>query len=349
MQQWQVKPEAGVNRGDIPGIEYAPGKIMVGKSPAMQRVFFLLKQYAPSASPVLITGESGTGKELVARAIHFHSGRTGPFVAVNCAGIPDTLFESEFFGHKRGAFTGAVADRPGLFERAKDGTLFLDEIGEMPLAQQAKLLRVLDGDGVTPVGGNRSFPVTARVVAATNRDLSAASCKGDFRVDLLDRLSTLCLRTPSLAEREEDMPELIRHFVALANQQEGAEIAAPTPAQVSSARAELASANIRRLRSAVGRLAVVKRKGALTGQELVQVLRDLPGHVAVTDSAAAVHLGDRVRIELELPRGTTFSRIIREVEQEVARAFLAEAGGKVSAARRALDMSKDVWYRVSRG
>ena len=348
MQQWQVSSEAGVRRGDIPGIEYAPGKIMVGKSPAMQRVFLLLKQYAPSSAPVLITGETGTGKELVAKAIHFHSGRTGPFIAVNCAGIPDSLFESEFFGHRRGAFTGAVADRPGLFGRAKDGTLFLDEIGEMPLGQQAKLLRVIDGDDVTPVGATRSVPVTARVVAATNRDIAAAVREGRFRADLLDRICTLCLRTPSLAERVGDLPELIRHFVELANAREGTQIAPPTRAQISWARGEVSGANLRQLRSAVVKLAVVKRRGAVTGAELVQALRDSPGRGAPPSSASSVTLSDHVHIQVDVPRRVAFSEILGEVEKEVARAFLAEAGGNVSEARRALAMSKDVWYRVAR-
>jgi len=185
-------------------------------------------------------------------------------------------------------------------------------------------------------------------VAATNRDLAATVRDGSFRTDLLDRLSTLCVHTPSLAEREEDLPDLIRHFVGLANAQEGAQMAPPSAANVSAARAELVRANIRRLRSAIGRLAVVKRRGTVTGKEIIQVLRDLPGHSPASDSPAAISLGDRIHIELDVPRGTAFNTIIREVEKEVSMAFLSEAGGSVSVARRALGVSKDVWYRILR-
>jgi len=188
---------------------------LVGSSPAIRRLLEAIGRVAPIPSPVLVTGESGSGKELVARDLHRHGpAPTGPFVAINSAALPESLVESELFGHERGAFTGAATTRKGAFEAAESGTLFLDEIGEMPLAVQAKLLRVLEERRVTRLGGNRSIPVEARVVAATNRDLEAEVTAGRFRQDLYFRLSVHLLRVPPLRERLSDVPELASGFVA---------------------------------------------------------------------------------------------------------------------------------------
>ncbi len=187
---------------------------MVGKSPAMQRVFETIKTVAVTDSTVLITGRSGTGKELVARAIHFNSPRgSKPFIAVNCGAIPETLFESELFGHKKGAFTGAVADKEGYFKACESGTLFLDEISETPLQLQVKLLRVIEQKEFTPVGSSRSMTANVRLVASTNRDLGEEVNAGKFREDLYYRLNVVEIRLPSLAERREDIPALVEHFV----------------------------------------------------------------------------------------------------------------------------------------
>ena len=187
---------------------------MVGKSPAMQRVFETIKTVAVTDSTVLITGRSGTGKELVARAIHFNSPRgSKPFIAVNCGAIPETLFESELFGHKKGAFTGAVADKEGYFKACESGTLFLDEISETPLQRQVKLLRVIEQKEFTPVGSSRSMTANVRLVASTNRDLGEEVNAGKFREDLYYRLNVVEIRLPSLAERREDIPALVEHFV----------------------------------------------------------------------------------------------------------------------------------------
>ena len=188
---------------------------MMGDSTPVQRLREAIARVAPIPSPVLIVGESGSGKELVARDLHRHGpGANGPFVAINSAALPENLVESELFGHERGAFTGAVTTRKGAFEAAERGTLFLDEIGELPLAAQAKLLRVLEERQVTRLGGNRSIPVEPKIVAATNRDLEAEVSAGRFRQDLYFRLSVHVLRVPPLRDRLSDIPELASRFVA---------------------------------------------------------------------------------------------------------------------------------------
>jgi len=187
---------------------------LIGKSKKMRDVYTLIEKVAGSLANVLIFGESGTGKELAAKAIHYNSSRKdGPFVAVNCGAIPETLMESELFGHKKGAFTGAVADRPGLFEQAEGGTLFLDEIGEVPLQLQAKLLRVIQEREFRRVGGAESIKADIRLVAASNRDLEEQVREGTFREDLFYRLNVVQVCMPSLRERQEDIPLLVEHFI----------------------------------------------------------------------------------------------------------------------------------------
>lgn len=187
---------------------------MIAQSEVMQQLFEQVRQVAHARGPVLIAGESGAGKELVARAIHEESRRSGkPFIAVNCAGIPSELLESEFFGHARGAFTGAVREREGLFVEAHHGSLFLDEISEMPVELQAKLLRVLEDGKVRPVGGGRERSVDVRILAATNRDIEQEVREGRFREDLFYRLETFTLRVPPLREREDDLELLAGHFL----------------------------------------------------------------------------------------------------------------------------------------
>ncbi|MEZ4527593.1 MAG: sigma-54 dependent transcriptional regulator [Desulfobacterales bacterium] len=187
---------------------------MVGKSKAMQGVFHLAEKAAHYNATVLITGESGTGKELIARAIHFKGERCqNPFVPVNCGGIPENLLESEFFGHKKGSFTGADRNRKGLFAEAEGGTIFLDEIGELPLSLQVKFLRVLQENEIRPVGDSKTVKLDVRVVAATSKNLEEEAGKGSFRTDLFYRLNVLPIRLPPLRERTEDIPLLARHFI----------------------------------------------------------------------------------------------------------------------------------------
>jgi len=198
---------------------------MIGSSPAMRKVFDLLDKVVQSDVAVLIQGETGTGKELVAKALHEHGPRKKkPFMAENCAAVPAELLESELFGHVRGSFTGAIADRPGHFVAADGGTVFLDEIGDMPLAMQAKLLRVLQEGEVRPVGSNKVSHVDVRVIAATNKDLRAMCAQGTFREDLYFRLNVVTVQLPPLRERRGDVRYLVRFLAGLAGEEMGREV-----------------------------------------------------------------------------------------------------------------------------
>jgi two-component system, NtrC family, response regulator PilR len=187
---------------------------IIGRSTKMQEIFSIVQRIAKTTSTVLISGESGTGKELIARAIHYNSGRRGKFVSINCGALPETLLESELFGHERGAFTGAIREKRGLFHEADRGTIFLDEIGETSTAMQIKLLRVLQERLVRRVGSNTETAVDVRVIAATNRDLSESIREGTFREDLFYRINVIPIALPPLRQRKEDIPILVEHFIA---------------------------------------------------------------------------------------------------------------------------------------
>jgi two-component system nitrogen regulation response regulator NtrX len=231
---------------------------LVGRSPAMQRLMQLIRVAGPTNSRVLISGENGTGKELVARAIHMQSSRRDrPFVAVNCAAIPETLIESELFGHEKGSFTGATAQKRGQFEQADSGTLFLDEIADMTLNTQAKVLRALQEQQFNRVGGNKMIKVDVRVIAASNKNLAKEIEKGTFRDDLFYRLNVLPIEVPPLRERKEDIPPLVQHFLRTHAQQEGLK-----EKQISNEALEAMQAydwpgNIRELRNLVERLLIM--------------------------------------------------------------------------------------------
>src|SRR5712692_2759933 len=200
----------------------SPSSFFVGEHPLMQKINTMVRRVATSDATVLITGESGTGKELVARAVHTYSHRAaGPFVAINCAAIPEDLLESELFGHVRGAFTGALAARVGMFRVADGGTVFLDEVGEMPGSLQPKLLRVLQNHEVRRVGADQPLSVDVRVIAATNKDLAVEVEKGAFREDLFFRLQVIPIHLPPLRARRSDIPLLVSHFLEKANRKHG--------------------------------------------------------------------------------------------------------------------------------
>ena len=200
---------SGISMSEIDNLK----RPILGKSSQIDALKKMILRVAPSKTSVLILGESGTGKELVARAIHELSPvKDGPFIAVNCGAIPETLIESELFGHKKGSFTGAIADKPGLFEAADGGTLFLDEIGELPLSMQVKLLRALQDRAIRRVGGNETIKIDVRIVSATNRDLETAAKNGTFREDLFYRINVIMIETPPLRERTGDIEELALIF-----------------------------------------------------------------------------------------------------------------------------------------
>ncbi|TAK81361.1 MAG: sigma-54-dependent Fis family transcriptional regulator [Betaproteobacteria bacterium] len=239
---------------------------IVGDSPAVRRLLAQVAQVAPTDSTVLIQGETGTGKELVARAIHDASPRRDrPLVKLNCAALPRELVESELFGHEKGAFTGALQQRRGRFELADGGTLFLDEVGELPLEAQAKLLRVLQERELERVGGTCSFKVDVRVIAATNRDLKAEVAAGRFRSDLYYRVNVFPITVPSLRERRDDIPVLIRHFAAKMARKLGRQIGGISPAFIDSAKACDWPGNIRELENMVERAMIMSRGDMLDG------------------------------------------------------------------------------------
>ena len=256
--------------------EVAGAPPIVGRHPRLRAALRLLGRVAPAETTVLLTGESGTGKELFARALHALSPRAaGPFVAVNCAAIPETLVETELFGHERGAFTGADRRRAGRFELARGGTIFLDEIGELPLAVQAKVLRVLDDRGFERVGGGETLHADARVVTATNRDLAAMVAAGRFRSDLLYRLEIFPIALPALAERREDIPLLAGHLLARIAERHRK----PPPALAEPALARLAAenwpGNVRQLANVLER-AVILHAGETLGEAEIAVLLASP-------------------------------------------------------------------------
>jgi DNA-binding NtrC family response regulator len=251
------------DRSELEGaLEAAEGAGIIGNSPAIRAVLDVLLLAAPTDATVLIEGETGTGKELVAQALHRLSRRSkGPFVAVNCAALPETLLESELFGHVRGAFTGAVDARLGRFRQAHQGTLFLDEIGDMPLAVQASLLRVLQEGEVQPLGADKTQPVDVRVIAATNRDMAAQVAGGKFRTDLYYRLNVVPLMLPPLRERRLDIAPLAAHFARRKQRKF-------TPAALETLQRHPWPGNVRELENLVERLSVLRPSGDLEVDEL---------------------------------------------------------------------------------
>ncbi len=237
---------------------------VVGNSPALESVFAQVEQVAPTDSTVLIQGETGTGKELIARAIHNISSRCGrQFIRLNCAAIPFDLLESELFGHEKGAFTGAIAQKVGRFELADKGTLFLDEVGDIPSALQPKLLRVLQEQEFERLGSNRTLRVDVRLVAATNRDLRKMVKRGEFRIDLYYRLNVFPVTLPPLRERCEDIPVLVAHFVDIYSRRMGKQIDEIPPETLSALSLYQWPGNIRELQNIIERAVILSNDGVL--------------------------------------------------------------------------------------
>ncbi|OQX64196.1 MAG: two-component system response regulator [Desulfococcus sp. 4484_241] len=243
---------------------------IIGSGPAMTRLLEIVEQVAPSDANILITGESGTGKELVAGAIHYNSGRKDfPFVKINCAAITETLLESELFGHSKGAFTGADKNKKGRFVQADRGSILLDEIGEMPFSMQAKLLRVLQEKEVTPVGGERTFHVDVRVIAATNRNLKSLVDGGRFREDLYFRLNVVNIEVPPLRKRKEDIPELAHHFLKMFAAKNRKPINGFTREALDALMAYRWPGNVRELMNTVERAVVLARTETLSAEDIM--------------------------------------------------------------------------------
>ncbi len=308
---------------------------MIGRAPVMQELFALIRRLAPHVRTVLVTGETGTGKELVARALHRSGPRSGKrFVAINCSAVVETLFESELFGHMRGAFTGAIDNKPGLFEVAHGGTLFLDEIGELPQTMQAKLLRVLETGEVQRVGSVNTVKVDVHVVAATNRDLRSDSAAGLFRSDLYYRLNVVELRVPALRERREDIPYLTAAFVRESATRLNKRIVGLTP----SAERVLVSGpwegNVRELRN------VVERAAILADSEFVRE-RDFTSSVSQAMAPAAQPSVRPGPVAPPHEGGDALADVERDHIIEV----LARAGGNKTRAARMLGLDRRSLYR----
>ena len=265
---------------------------MVSRSPAMQKIFEILPSVATSISTMLIQGETGTGKELLARAVHELSPRKEkPFIAVNCGALPDTLLESELFGYKKGAFTGADQDKPGRFSLADKGTLFLDEIGDISSTLQVKLLRVLQDKIFEPLGSTQSVKVDVRIIAATNRDLNALVKSGTFREDLFYRIHVVRLDLPPLRERKEDIPILVNHFINRFNHLQQKNISGVTPEVMTMLMSHSWPGNIRELENLIERAFVLSSEGLISLESLPE---DMSGLKTVTKPSAQINATRRL-------------------------------------------------------
>ncbi|RMF84978.1 MAG: sigma-54-dependent Fis family transcriptional regulator, partial [Nitrospirae bacterium] len=326
------------------------GHGLVGSGPAMQELFKQIGILTTNDLPVLLLGESGVGKERVARAIHENSPRRdAPFVAVNCAAVPETLLESELFGHERGAFTGAEATRPGKFELAGGGTLLLDEVGDLPLGLQAKLLRVLQENEFYRVGGSRPIPVAARIVAASNRDLAAAVAAGGFRKDLYYRLHVATLTVPPLRERPEDIPALVDHFLHRAARRLGMAPPEMEPEAVRRLQGLPWPGNVRELENLIHRLCAFGRTARLTWREVAAHLDPSPaaGAAGATEAEAAWEGFLRGEVRRLAARGEEaepgegiFHRLTARTERILLEEGLAQTGGNQVRAARLLGMQR---------
>ena len=304
---------------------------IVGKSYGVRAVIDKIERVAKTPARVLITGENGTGKELVARAIHQQSQRAeGPFVEVNCAAIPGELIESELFGHMKGSFTGAIADRPGKFEQAHGGTLFLDEVGDMSTAAQAKVLRVLQDGVVTRIGGNKPVEVDVRVLSATNKNLESEIAEGRFREDLFYRLNVVPIHVPPLRERREDIPSLVAHFVNVLTSREGVAPRAVAPEAVERLSQLDWPGNVRELRNTIERLLILSAGPRVSAEDVARL-------VGTRDPEQA-GLGSLLDCK-------TFEEFKHAAERAFLLAKLREFDWNVSETARALDMPRSNLYK----
>lgn len=323
-----------------PWVKGLPFPEIVGRSPRMQRINSLLKQVAPTNATVLIGGESGTGKELIARSLHYYSPRKNrPFVVLNSAAIPEGLLESELFGHEKGAFTGAICQRKGKFEHAHRGTLLLDEIGDMPLAIQAKLLRVLEDGKVIKVGSNEPVSVDVRIVAATNKDLEGLVKTGKFREDLYFRLNVVSVKVPPLRERQDDIPLLIDCFLKEFSSTHGRGTCTITQ----EARKRLFNypwpGNVRELRNCIESMVVMSLDGVLK-------VEDIPEHISSGRIwGLATVPPEKGPLARPMDSRDLVGVSIEEMEKELIKNTLASVGGNREASARMLGIGERTLYR----
>lgn len=322
------------------GTKYAFDNI-IGGAPPMMRIYEMVKRVANTKSSVLITGESGTGKELIARAIHYNGPlKDKPFVTVNCGAIPENLMESEMFGHKKGSFTGAIADKKGLFEVANGGTIFLDELGELPLTMQVKLLRVIQEGTFKRVGGTEDIQVDVRVISATNKNLDIEVKTGNFREDLFYRMNVIQIHCPPLRERREDIPMLANHFLDKFAKVLGINIKKISNDAMDVLKRYHYPGNVRELEN------IVERTVAL--EPGTMILPDsLPRHLLEVQSQPGQL--DANKIEIDDHKGIELEKLVAEFERTLLTKALQQTGGVKKKAAKLLNISfRSMRYRVDK-
>jgi len=300
---------------------------LIGKSPSMQRIYDFVERISGSSSNVLVTGESGTGKELVAKAIHYNGSRKdGPFIAVNCAAIPETLLESELFGYKKGAFTDAKIDKKGLVFEANEGTLFLDEVTEMPPTLEAKLLRVIEEREVRPLGDTNSYPMDARVISTSNRDVKSLIQEGRFREDLFYRLKVIDIELPPLRERREDIPLLVQHFLNKFGQDSKKNVSGISEDALRGLLNYSWPGNVRELENVIQRAITLSQHEEILPEDLPTPLVEVAG-------------------ENLIEKGLTEKYTVEQLEKEYIKRVLIEVGGNKSKAAEILGLDRKTLYR----
>jgi DNA-binding NtrC family response regulator len=328
LREWEMRRELSELKARVGGHSSFHG--LISASPAMQEIFELVRTVGPTDASVLIRGETGTGKELLARALHAESHRTrAPLVAINCAALTESLLEAELFGHVRGAFTGAHADKPGRLQAAHRGTLFLDEIGHMSLALQSKLLRFLQERTYEPVGGARPVQVDVRVLAATNQDLQALIRAGSFLPDLLYRIEVISLRVPALRERPEDVPLLAGHLVSRYARQYDREVMGIAPEAAERLAAYPWPGNVREMENVLARAVILTKDQRVTVESLPAKLRE------PADAGPPAEL---------IPQLPAAGATLKDLERELIAKTLEQCDGNKSRAARRLGISRKAIY-----
>ncbi|AHZ84065.1 sigma-54 dependent transcriptional regulator [Bdellovibrio bacteriovorus] len=312
---------------------------MVGNSPVMHAIYDMVKRVSQTPTNVLITGESGTGKEVVAKAIHYNGPlKDRPFVTVNCGAIPENLMESEMFGHKKGSFTGAVADKAGLFEVADGGTLFLDEVGELPLTIQVKLLRAIQERVIRRVGATEDMKVDVRIIAATNRNLEEMVQKGGFRQDLFYRLNVINIKTPGLRERRDDIPLLANHFLKKYNERLNKNIGAISADAMEILKKYDYPGNVRELENMIERTVALEGGATILPESLPPMVNTSSGRKMA--SSNEIEIGDD---------GVDLDKVMGQIEKELLIKAIHSAGGVKKRAAKLLHISfRSMRYRIEK-